>query len=158
MSRVPMQSSGGAWFADPKVSIPTYFVPQGISADLIATKWGYGREDLDSYAVESQRRAAHAWEEGYFDGSVVPVTDPTAWWSWIATSTCARAPASRTWASSTPPFEGLAKMAGFDQVALMRYPEVERIEFRHHAGNSRASSTARPPCSSATPTLASAPG
>ena len=66
MSRVPMQSSGGAWFADPRVSLPTFFVPQGISADLIATKWGYSRHDLDSYAIESQRRAAHAWEEGYF--------------------------------------------------------------------------------------------
>ena len=73
MSRVPMGSDGGAWATDPAIAIDTYFVPQGISADLIATRWGFSREDCDAYAAESQRRAAAAWEAGYFDRSVIPV-------------------------------------------------------------------------------------
>src|SRR5260221_11034034 len=75
MSRVPMGSGGGAWPVDPAVSIPMYFVPQGISADLIATKYGLSRDDVDAYAVESQKRAKHAWDNGYFKKSIVPVRD-----------------------------------------------------------------------------------
>src|SRR5690606_23591273 len=75
MSRVPMGSQGGAWATDPAVVYATYFAPQGIGADLIATRSGFSRRDLDAYAVESQRRAANAWEKGYFSGSVVPVVD-----------------------------------------------------------------------------------
>jgi acetyl-CoA C-acetyltransferase len=75
MSRVPMGSQGGAWSADPAVTYATYFAPQGISADLIATRAGFSRRDVDAYAVESQRRAANAWDKGYFNGSVIPVVD-----------------------------------------------------------------------------------
>ncbi len=136
MSRVPMQSSGGAWAADPAVAIPSYFVPQGISADLIATKWGYSRHDVDAYAVASQQRAAHAWEQGYFKGSVVPVRDLNGL-TILARDEHMRPGATvEDLAKLNPAFEGLAKMAGFDQVALMRYPEVERINHVHHAGNS----------------------
>lgn len=75
MSRVPMGSSGGAWSMDPSVAIKTHFAPQGIGADLIATKYGFSRDDVDAYAVESQKRAAHAWEKGYFKNSIMPVKD-----------------------------------------------------------------------------------
>src|SRR6185503_13943747 len=75
MSRVPMGSDGGAWAIDPAVALPMYFVPQGISAGLIATKYGLSRDDVDAYAVESQKRAKHAWDNGYFKKSIVPVKD-----------------------------------------------------------------------------------
>jgi acetyl-CoA C-acetyltransferase len=78
MSRVGMGMSGGAWPVDPSVAVPAYFMPQGVSADLIATKYGFSRDDVDAYAVESQKRAAKSWEEGYFKKSVVPVKDRTA--------------------------------------------------------------------------------
>lgn len=136
MSRVPMQSSGGAWAADPKVSIPTFFVPQGISADLIATKWGYSRQDVDAYALESQRRAALAWEKGYFDNAVVPVKDANGLTILDRDEHMRPQTTMDSLAELRPAFEGLATMAGFDQVALMRYPEVERIHYVHHAGNS----------------------
>ena len=136
MSRVPMQSSGGAWAADPKVSIPTFFVPQGISADLIATKWGYSRQDVDAYALESQRRAALAWEKGYFDNAVVPVKDTNGLTILDRDEHMRPQTTMDSLAELRPAFEGLATMAGFDQVALMRYPEVERIHYVHHAGNS----------------------
>jgi acetyl-CoA C-acetyltransferase len=75
MSRVGMGASGGSWFMDPSVGLPAYFMPQGVSADLIATKYGFSRDDVDAYSVESQKRAAKAWEKGYFKKSVVPVKD-----------------------------------------------------------------------------------
>jgi len=136
MSRVPMQSSGGAWAADPKVSIPSFFVPQGISADLIATKWGYSRQDVDAYALESQRRAAHSWEQGYFKNSIIPVKDANGLTILDRDEHMRPSTTSESLASLSPAFEQLAKMAGFDQVALMRYPEVEFINHVHHAGNS----------------------
>ncbi len=136
MSRVPMQSSGGAWAADPEVSIPSYFVPQGISADLIATKWGYTREDLDSYSVASQNRAEHAWEHGYFDKSIIPVTDLNGLTILDHDEHMRPGTSVADLGKLTPAFEGMAQAAGFDRVALMRYPEVEKIHFRHHAGNS----------------------
>ena len=136
MSRVPMQSSGGAWAADPKVSIPTFFVPQGISADLIATKWGYSRQDVDAYALESQRRAALSWEKGYFRNSVVPVKDANGLTILAHDEHMRPQTTMESLSELRPAFEGLATMAGFDQVALMRYPEVERIHYVHHAGNS----------------------
>ena len=75
MSRVGIGASGGAWPVDPPIAIPSYFMPQGVSADLIATKYGFSRDDVDAYAVESQKRAAAAWDDGRFDGAVVPVRD-----------------------------------------------------------------------------------
>src|ERR1700754_2386029 len=73
MSRVPMGSDGGAWPTDPSSAFPTYFVPQGVSADMIATKWGFSRDDVDAYSVESHKRSAKSWAEGRFKGSVIPV-------------------------------------------------------------------------------------
>ena len=136
MSRVPMQSSGGAWFADPKVSIPTRFIPQGISADLIATTWGYTRQDVDAYAVESQRRAAHAWEAGYFERAVVPVKDASGLVILDKDEHMRPEATLESLSSLKPAFESLAKSTGFDQVALMQYPEIEALRHVHHAGNS----------------------
>lgn len=136
MSRVPMQSSGGAWAADPKVALPTYFVPQGVSADLIATKWGYTRAQLDAYAVESQRRAKHAWDSGYFNGSVVPVKDVNGLIVLDHDENMRPGTTVEDLGRLNPSFQGLAQMAGFDRVALMRYPELEDISYFHHAGNS----------------------
>ena len=136
MSRVPMQSSGGAWPVDPQVALPTHFVPQGISADLIATKWGYSRHDVDAYAVASQRRAAEAWERGYFKGSIVPVRDANGLMILDRDEHMRPDTTLESLSELNPSFEKMAQMAGFDHVALMRYPEVERLEHVHHAGNS----------------------
>ena len=136
MSRVPMQSSGGAWPVDPQVALPTHFVPQGISADLIATKWGYSRHDVDAYAVASQRRAAEAWERGYFKGSIVPVRDANGLMILDRDEHMRPDTTLESLGELNPSFEKMAQMAGFDHVALMRYPEVERLEHVHHAGNS----------------------
>ena len=136
MSRVPMASDGGAWPVDPAVAMPTYFVPQGISADLIATKYGITRDDADAYAVESHRRAAKAWEEGRFANSVVPVNDI------LGVPLLSRDETIRTDASMqslgalNPSFADMGKNYGFDGVALQKYPEFERINHVHTPGNS----------------------
>jgi len=136
MSRVPMSSDGGAWFMDPAVAHATHFIPQGISADLLATLHGITRDDVDSYAVESQRRAAHAWEQGYFRNSVTPVTDQLGLTLLdkdehmrpeTTVADLARLPAA---------FDKMGDSLGFDSIAISRYPEVERIIHVHHAGNS----------------------
>jgi acetyl-CoA C-acetyltransferase len=136
MSRVAMGSSGGAWASDPHVAFHTYFVPQGISADLVATKYGMSRTDVDAYAVESQKRAARAWAERRFAKSIVPVKDINGLTvldrdEHIRADTTMQSLASLD-ASFTVPGEAF----GFDAVAIQRYPEVERIEHVHHAGNS----------------------
>ncbi len=136
MSRVPMGSSGGAWSADPAVAIPTYFVPQGISADLIATLYGHSRNDVDSYAVESQRRAALAWAEGRFAKSIVPVRDVNGC---VVLERDEHMRADTTLASLAklePAFKLQGEKYGFNAVAMQRYPEVERMTHIHHAGNS----------------------
>lgn len=137
MSRVPMMSDGGAWATDPAVAIKTYFVPQGISADLIATKYGFSRDDVDAYAVESQKRAAAAWAEGRFNKSIVPVRDVMG--EVILNHDEYMRPETdmQSLAQLKPSFKDLGEtMPGFDAVALLRYPEVERINHVHHAGNS----------------------
>jgi len=136
MSRVPMGSDGGAWATDPAVAIKTYFVPQGISADLIATKYGYSRDDADAYAVESQRRAAKAWEEGRFARSVLPVKDVIGMTVLDRDETVRPDTTMQSLGSLKPSFEDLGRNIGFDAVAIQRYPEVERINHVHHAGNS----------------------
>lgn len=136
MSRVPMGSSGGAWATDPEVAFKTYFVPQGISADLIATKYGYSRDDLDSYAVESQRRAANAWKNGYFRKSVVPVLDDNGLTILDRDEYMRPETTMQTLAALDPSFRVPGENFGFDAVAIQRYPEVERIKHVHHAGNS----------------------
>jgi acetyl-CoA C-acetyltransferase len=136
MSRVPMGSDGGAWPVDPAVAIPTYFVPQGISADLIATKYGYSRDDVDAYSVESHKRAAKSWEEGRFASSIMPVNDilgiPV-----LTRDETIRADASmQSLGALNPSFADMGKNFGFDGVAIQKYPEVERINHVHTPGNS----------------------
>ena len=136
MSRVPMASDGGAWPVDPAVAMPTYFVPQGISADLIATKYGISRDDADAYAVESHRRAVKAWEEGRFANSVVPVNDILGI-PLLSRDEMIRADASmQSLGALNPSFTDMGKNYGFDGVALQKYPEVERINHVHTPGNS----------------------
>lgn len=137
MSRIPMGSDGGAWPMDPAVAFATYFVPQGISADLIATKYGFSRDDVDAYAVESQRRAGVAWAEGRFHRSIVPVTDVLGEMLLDRDEHMRPTTDMQSLASLNPSFEAMGEMMpGFDAVALMKYPELERIVHVHHAGNS----------------------
>jgi len=136
MSRVPMGSSGGAWPTDPQVAMDTYFVPQGISADLIATKWGYTREDVDTFAVASQDRAAVAWAERRFERSVVPVLDVNGVVQLDSDEHMRPGTTVKGLANLRPSFERMGEDYGFNAVAIERYPEVERIVHVHHAGNS----------------------
>jgi len=136
MSRVPMGSDSGAMHADPAIAYKTYFVPQGIGADLIATKYGFSREDVDAYAVESQRRAAHAWDSGYFARSVVPIRDHIGLTLLERDEHPRPGTTMQDLAGLNPAFAMLGDQAGFDAVALQRYPEVERIEHVHTGGNS----------------------
>ena len=136
MSRVAMGSSGGAWFADPEVAFRTHYVQQGISADLIATRDGFSRDDVDAYAVESQRRAAEAWDDGRFAGSVTPVTDENGAIVLDRDEHVRPDTDMQALAALNPAFDRMGRDMGFDSVILQRYPEVERIEHVHHAGNS----------------------
>jgi acetyl-CoA C-acetyltransferase len=136
MSRVGMGMSGGAWFMDPSVGIPSYFVPQGVSADLIATKYGFSRDDVDAYAVESQKRAAHAWEKGWFRNSVIEIADQNGLKILDHDEHMRPSTDMQALASLNPSFTMVGEMGGFDAVAVDRYPEVERIDHVHHAGNS----------------------
>lgn len=136
MSRVPMASDGGAWAMDPETSYETGFVPQGIGADLIATVEGFSREDVDTFAVESQARAAKAQANGYFDRSVVPVKDRNGL-TVLDHDEFIRPNASvEGLAGLKPSFEMMGEQAGFDAVALQKYHWVEKIDHVHHAGNS----------------------
>ncbi len=136
MSRVPMGTGGGAWPADPAVALPTYFVPQGISADLIASLYGHSRADVDAYALESQRRAAAAWAEGRFARSIVPVRDVNGLVVLDRDEHMRPETTIESLAKLEPSFRIQGERAGFDAVALQRYPQLERIEHVHHAGNS----------------------
>lgn len=135
MSRVPILSDGGAWGADPAVALPTHFVPQGVSADLIATLWGYDRAALDGYAAESHRRAAAAWAAGHFAGSVVPVHGRDGQILLAQDETIRPGTSVESLASLKPSFAGMGA-AGFDRVALNRYPQLDEIVHAHHPGNS----------------------
>jgi len=135
MSRVPMGSDGGAWPTDPSSAFKTYFTPQGVSADLIASLYGFSRDDVDAYAVESQRRAAAAWAEGRFSRSVIPVRDQLGLTILAHDETVRGSTTMQTLASLNPSFTGMGEMA-FDAVAQQRYPQVEKINHVHHAGNS----------------------
>ncbi len=136
MSRVGMGMSGGAWFMDPSVGIPSYFVPQGISADLIATKYGFSRDDVDAYAVESQKRAAKAWEKGWFKNSVVEIKDQNGLTILAHDEHMRPSTDMQSLASLNPSFIMPGEMGGFDAVAVQRYPEIEAVNHVHHAGNS----------------------
>ena len=136
MSRVGMGASGGAWATDPAIAIKSYFTPQGIGADLIATLDGFSRDDVDAYAVESQKRAGNAWKKGYFKNSVVPVKDIIGQ-TILDHDEHMRPDASmQSLAGINPAFTQLGEFAGFDAVAQQRYPQVEKLNHVHHAGNS----------------------
>ena len=137
MSRVPMGSDGGAIAVDPAIAIDNYFVPQGISADIIATRYGFTRDQADAMAVESQKRAKAAWDAGHFSRSVVPVYDVNglpilAYDEFMRPETD-----MQSLGALNPSFKQMGEvMPGFDKIALLKYPELERINHIHHAGNS----------------------
>jgi acetyl-CoA C-acetyltransferase len=137
MSRVPMGSNGGAWSGNPEIAMKTHFAPQGIGADLVATKYGFSRDDVDSYAVQSQQRAAKAWKEGRFKKSIVPVKDQLG----VTLLDHDEHMRPETTLQSLGALEASFKaqgemMPGFDAVVQLRYPEVEKVNHVHHAGNS----------------------
>ena len=134
MSRVPLGSDGGAWAQDPETNLQTLFVPQGIGADLIATLDGFSRSDVDAFALESQKRATHARAQGWFKRSVVPVRDALEQVILAEDEFIKPNTTMEGLAALKPSFAQLGDM-GFDQVALQRYPQVERIHHVHHAGN-----------------------
>ena len=134
MSRVPIGADGGAWAQDPETNSATLFVPQGIGADLIATLDGFTREDVDAFALESQRRATAARAAGYFKQSVVPVRDTLGLAILEEDEFIKPQTTMEALAGLKPSFAQLGAM-GFDAVALQRYPQVERIHHVHHAGN-----------------------
>ncbi len=135
MSRVGMGASGGAWATDPLIAIKSYFAPQGIGADLIATLEGFTRDDVDAYSVESQKRAANAWKNGYFKKSVIPVKDINGLTILDRDEHMRADTTMQTLAALQPSFAMPGEFA-FDAVAQQRYPEVEQINHVHHAGNS----------------------
>lgn len=136
MSRVPMGSDGGAWMLDPATNYDTYVVPQGISADLIATIEGFSREDVDAYAVRSQELAAKATTGGYFAKSIVPVTDINGLVVLDRDEHMRPGTTLEDLAKLNPSFAGIGEMGGFDAVALQKYHFVEKINHVHHGGNS----------------------
>jgi len=137
MSRVPMGSDGGAWPTDPAIALKAYFVPQGISADLIATKYGFSRDDVDAFAMESHKRAARAWAEGRFGKSVLRVKDQLGVTILDRDETVRPNTDMQGLAALEPSFKAQGEMMpGFDAVIMQRYPEVEEINHVHHAGNS----------------------
>ena len=136
MSRIGMGASGGAWPVDPGIAIEHYFLPQGISADLIATKYGFSRDDVDAYAVESQRRTARAWDEGRFARSVIPVKDVNGLTILDKDEHPRPSTDMQSLASLKAAFVQMGEMGGFDAVAIAAHPDVEAIHHVHHAGNS----------------------
>ncbi len=135
MSRVPMGSDGGAMAMDPDVAFKSYFVPQGISADIIATKYGFSRDDADAYAVESQKRAAQSWQEKRFDKSILPVND-VAGRPVLSHDEFMRPETTMQSLGALKPSFVQQGQFGFDNIAIQKYPELEKINHIHHAGNS----------------------
>ena len=137
MGRVPMGSDGAAIAVDPSIAMETYFVPQGISADIIATEYGFTRDEADELAVKSQQRAAKAWEEGRFEKSVVPVNDLNGLPILDRDEYMRPGTDMQSLGSLNPAFQAMGEvMPGFDKIALMKYPHLEKINHIHHAGNS----------------------
>lgn len=135
MSRVPMGSDGGAWYMDPRVNTVTSFVPQGVGADTSATLEGFSRQDVDAFASESHKRAAAAWEKGYYDRSVVPVKDLNGMVLLDKDETIRPGTSVETLAGLNPSFAMSGQM-GFDSVILDKYTTIEKVNHVHHAGNS----------------------
>ncbi len=136
MSRVGIGSAGGAWAVDPSIAVAHYFLPQGISADLIATKYGFSRDDVDAYAVESQKRAAMAWDDGRFARSVVAVKDVNGLTILAKDEHMRPETTMQSLAALKPSFVQMGELGGFDAVAIQAHPEVEYVNHVHHAGNS----------------------
>ena len=136
MSRVGMGASGMMPAVDPSVAIPSYFSPQGVAADLIASKYGFSRDDVDAFAVESHKRAANAWEHGWFSKSVVPVKDVNGLTILGRDETIRPGTNMQTLGSLKASFAMMGEQGGFDAVAIQGHPEVETINHVHHAGNS----------------------
>ena len=136
MSRVGIGSAGGAWSVDPSIAVAHYFLPQGVSADLIATKYGFSRDDVDAYAVESQKRAAAAWDDGRFSRSVVPVKDVNGLTILAKDEHMRPGTTMQSLAALQPSFAQIGELGGFDAVAIQAHPEVEFVNHVHHAGNS----------------------
>ncbi len=136
MSRVGIGAAGGAWAMDPSIAVAHYFLPQGISADLIATKYGFSRDDVDAYAVESQNRAAVAWDEGRFDRSVMKVKDVNGLTILAKDEHMRPGTTMQSLAALKPSFVQMGELGGFDAVAIQAHPEVEFVNHVHHAGNS----------------------
>jgi acetyl-CoA C-acetyltransferase len=136
MSRVGIGASGGAWPVDPSIALKSYFMPQGISADLIATRYGFSRDDVDTYAVESQKRTATAWDEGRFKKSVMPVKDVNGLTILARDEHMRPTTTMQSLAALQPSFVQMGEMGGFDAVAIQAHPEVEVVKHVHHAGNS----------------------
>jgi acetyl-CoA C-acetyltransferase len=137
MGRVAMGSDGAAIAVDPSLAMKTYFVPQGISADIIATEYGFSRDDADLLAVESQRRAAHAWKEGRFAKSVITINDQNGLPILAHDEYMRPATDMQSLGALRPAFKDMGEvMPGFDKIAMMKYPHLERIDHIHHAGNS----------------------
>jgi acetyl-CoA C-acetyltransferase len=135
MSRVPMGSDGGAWPVDPSSAFPTYFVPQGVSADMIASKYGFSRDDVDAYSMESHKRAAAAWADGRFSKSVIPVKNQLGLVQLDRDETIRPNTDMQTLGALNPSFAMMGEMA-FDAVINQRYPEVARVNHVHTPGNS----------------------
>jgi len=136
MSRVGMGASGFGIAVDPSVAIDTYFMPQGVAADLIATKFGFSRDDVDAYAVQSHKRAHAAWEKGYFSHSVIPVKDVNGLTILGRDETIRPGADMQGLASLKAAFAMMGEQGGFDAVATYAHPDVEFVNHVHHAGNS----------------------
>ncbi|WP_170417845.1 acetyl-CoA C-acetyltransferase [Ruegeria arenilitoris] len=137
MGRVPMGSDGAAIAVDPSLAMETYFVPQGISADIIATEYGFSRDDADALAVESQKRAAKAWEENRFAKSVISVKDRNGLTILDRDEYMRTGTDMQSLGALNPSFQMMGEqMPGFDKVAMLKYPHLEKINHIHHAGNS----------------------
>jgi acetyl-CoA C-acetyltransferase len=136
MSRVGIGASGGAWPVDPSIAIKSYFMPQGVSADLIATKYGFSRDDVDEYAVMSQKRAAKAWEEKRFANSVISVNDLNGLPILVKDEHMRPETNMQSLASLKPSFVQMGEFGGFDAVATQAHPDVEYVKHVHHPGNS----------------------
>jgi len=136
MSRVGLGASGGAWPMDPSVAVPSYFMPQGVSADLIATKYGFSRDDVDAYSVESQKRSEASWKDGRFKNSIVPVKDQNGLVILDHDEHMRPETNMQSLASLDASFVMMGEMGGFDAVGVAAHPELEAVNHVHHAGNS----------------------
>jgi acetyl-CoA C-acetyltransferase len=136
LSRVPLLMDGGAIHSDPAVATKTGFSPQGVGADLLATLWGFTREDLDGIAVQSHQRAARAWDDGRFDGAVVPVVDENSLPVLARDEAIRRSTSLESLSQLKASFKDMGEKGGYDEVCRLRYPQVEQINHFHHAGNS----------------------